>query len=73
MRCVQKMLALAGIALSLGFSSGCCCWCHPSRPTPYYCPPPASSCYQPTACSTASNEPIRPIPMPARSSDSVTR
>ena len=71
MRCVHKLLALVGIATSVGFSSGCCCWC-PSR-APYYCPPPPSSCYQPSACSTAFNEPIRPIPMPARPSDTVTR
>ena len=72
MRCVQKLLALAGIAVSLGFSSGCCCWCQ-GRSTPYYYSQPASTCYQPPACSTASNDPLRPIPMPARPADTVTR
>ena len=74
MRRVQKVLALVGIGLSLAATSfGCCCWCHPNRSSPYYCSPPASSCYQAPVCSTASNEPIRPIPMPARPSDTVTR
>jgi hypothetical protein len=72
MRFMHKVPALFGVALSLAFSSGCCCWCQP-RSAPYYYSAPASSCYQPPVCSTASNEPIRPVPMPARPADSVTR
>jgi hypothetical protein len=71
MRCVQKLLALAGIALSLGFASGCCCWCQ-NRSAPYYSSP-ASSCYQPPVCSTANNDRLVPTPMPARPSDTITR
>jgi uncharacterized iron-regulated membrane protein len=73
---LQKLLALTGLAVSLVASSGCCCWwerrCAPYYSTPTYSAPP-SSCYQPPVCSTASNEPIRPIPMPARTADGVTR
>ncbi len=63
MRRTEKVLALLGIGVFLGLSSvGCCCWFPPYRSSPYYCSP-ATSCYQPPACSTASNDRLVPKPM----------
>ena len=75
MRHAYKVLALLGITGSVTFTSaGCCCFCHPYRSS-YNCAPPVSSCYQPPASSTASNDRLVPVPraMPDCPPDTVTR